>query len=190
VKTCDIALLKRLFDYNPETGSLIWRERTSEDCANPHELKRWNSRYAGKLARHVPKSGYHIVAIFRRSYMAHSIAWALSYGEWPVGVIDHINGNCGDNRLCNLRAVSIAENMRNKARYRNNPSGVTGVFWNAHRNKWVARIRMNGIDKHIGVFVNFSDAVEARKSAEVTLGFHFNHGRAPDEQDKPAVRPM
>lgn len=30
-------------------------------------------------------------------------------------------------------------------------------------------------DKHIGYFTSFSDAVDARKDAEILYGFHKNH---------------
>ncbi|EGN9856572.1 hypothetical protein IS360_003593 [Salmonella enterica] len=49
----------------------------------------------------------------RRSYAVHRIIYWLLTGEW-VPVLDHINGNRSDNRIENLRAVSVRENCINR----------------------------------------------------------------------------
>jgi len=104
--------------------------------------------------------------------MAHRVAWALHYGEWPKHEIDHINGNKRDNRIQNLRDVPHLLNQRNRGLRADNTSGADGVSW-MKAGFW--RVTVAG--KYLGIFKDFEAAVAARKSAEQAHGYHVNHGR-------------
>lgn len=88
-------------------------------------------------------------------------------------VIDHINRNPLDNRLNNLRLVTIKENNRNQTMRASNTSGVVGVRFNEQKNRWIAKrdIYPNGRftnPKARGLkFTTFEDAVIARKKLEL-----------------------
>lgn len=170
-------LLRQIVDYDPETGNLTWRERPADLFKNEMAAKRWNARFAGKPAFTATAVGYYQGNIFRRPYYAHRIAWAAYYGEWPDGSIDHINHCKTDNRITNLRDVNHKANCRNQSLSTRNKSGVTGVWWDQTRSKWLAYIRPNGRKIHIGYFDDFATAVEARTAFDRKLGFHENHGR-------------
>jgi hypothetical protein len=161
--------LRQLVEYDPETGKLTWKPR----AGNP----RFNNRLAGKPAFAQPSDGYLTGHINRKNYKAHRIAWAVAYGEWPNGDLDHINGDRSDNRIENLRVVDVAENARNLRLSRLNTSGVTGVSWFARDSKWWAKITVSRRVIHLGFFNNLSDAAAARRAAELAYGFHENHGR-------------
>jgi len=51
-------------------------------------------------------------------------------------------------------------------RQKNNSSGYTGVNFNKKRKKWTAGIKFNNKYYFLGVFLNYKDAVNARKKAE------------------------
>jgi len=81
--------------------------------------------------------------------------------------VDHINGHPLDNRKQNLRLASHQENLCNRTSLAsNNTSGVTGVYWRSDRNKWAAKIVVNGKDIHLGLFASFEESVAVRKQAE------------------------
>ena len=81
---------------------------------------------------------------------------------------DHKNGNTLDNRNENLRKAIHATNMQNKKIYKNNKSGCHGVRQNKNF-KWVAVIRKNTHNYHLGVYENKEDAILARIKAEFVL---------------------
>lgn len=170
------SLVAVLLRYEPDTGHLYWLTRPRVFFRSDGEHRRWNGRYAGKRAFTLNSYGYRDGMIFRKMYRAHAVAWALHTGEWPDGQIDHINGDRDDNRIDNLRVVTRSENCRNTPLRKNNSSGVMGV--SKLRYRWRAYIRTGEKNVHLGVFNTIEEATAARQAAELTHGYHPNHGRA------------
>lgn len=163
--------LRAMLDYNPETGLATWRKRDDASA-------RFNGRFAGKPAlRNVGNNGYRRGTVLGCDLLLHRVAWAIFHGAWPTGQIDHVNGDRLDNRITNLRDVSSTENNRNHKRRCTNTSGFMGVYWHPRDKKWVAQIRVARTKRQLGSFAKIEDAVAARKAAELTHGFHENHGR-------------
>lgn len=93
--------------------------------------------------------------------------------ENPHVKIDHINHNTLDNRKCNLRCATNAQNAMNGTLRSTNTSGVTGV--SKKRNKWHARICVDYKEINLGFFDNFEDAVAVRKEAEEKYFGEFSY---------------
>lgn len=140
--------LRATFDYH-EDGYLI-RKRTGEPC--------------GLRANH--PTGYALVNVGGRLLFAHRIIYAINHGEMP-GEVGHINDNREDNRIENLRDVSTSENQHNSKVRKTNTPGLSGVFWYAPTQKWVARIRVDHQLIHLGYFTDYEEAVQARKLAKI-----------------------
>jgi len=91
-------------------------------------------------------------------------------GKPPKGFeTDHRSGNGLDNQKENLHHVTHRQNTQNR-KNENSSSKYPGVCWNRLREKWVARIEINGISKHLGVFTNERKAFEAYKYAVKSIG--------------------
>ncbi|QLB38221.1 HNH nuclease [Sulfitobacter phage phiGT1] len=179
-------VLRQLLDYDPDTGVLIWRERTKEDF-NPsatrsaaHICALWNKRYAGSPALNCSsgggeRGGYREGNLVGKPAKAHRVIWKWMSGQDPEQV-DHINGHRRDNRWINLRDVPWEENARNHKRRADNTTGITGIYRYAHERKhmkWLVKIG----GKHVGIFDCWAQAIKARRAAEQEHNFHPNHGR-------------
>ena len=147
----DMAMLVRsVLSYDRSNGALTWVIDAAPNAP------------AGSVAGCRMNKGYWAVSLLGRSYLAHRLAWLHVHGDWPKHQIDHINGDRGDNRLCNLRETTNATNAQNKRFARSdNKCGLLGV--RQLREKWQARIMKDGKATHLGSF----DTKEAAHAAYV-----------------------
>src|SRR5262249_22527605 len=98
----------------------------------------WVRNRWGRLAGSTNSQGRFQVRVDGRLYQAHRLVWLLHTGRFPVGEIDHINGDPLDNRISNLREATRAQNTANAKRRRDNSSGYKGVSRNG--NRWSAHV--------------------------------------------------
>src|SRR5580765_2401910 len=94
--------LDQCLDYDPAAGTVLWRARPVEHFSNIAHCNRWNTRYAGKPAGSIQNRGYHQIVIDDVKFLAHRIAWLMTYGAPVPQEIDHIDGNRANNGISNL----------------------------------------------------------------------------------------
>jgi len=145
-KPIDSNLVRSLFDYRD--GGLFW-------AVNKGRAKKGNGAY-------VSSAGYKVLRFNRISYLEHRLIWAW-HGNEDVDCLDHINGNCLDNRIENLRPATQHENMRNSRKRKDNTSGVKGVHWSKSRNRWRVVIALNNKQTYVGSFKHLDAAKTAAK---------------------------
>lgn len=167
--------------YYKKNGTIWFKPRDISTFTSLRIFNSWRTRVSRKPAGYIETSGYIVTTCGDGSaklYRVHRIIWEMHNGPIPKGMqIDHINHNRGDNRIENLRCVSVLENMSNKTTYKNNTSKVCGVSKRSSRGgRFCAYINKDGKRHNLGEFDSFIDACEARIVAEVSLNFHKNHG--------------
>ena len=155
-------------NYDHVTGYFTWKERV---ISKPTDIT-WNKRHANNLAGSSDGKGYLKISIDNKKYYSHRLAWLYFYGSPPEFTIDHINGNCSDNRIKNLRDVPHKINMRNMRRNKNNKSGYTGIWFNKKSNTWCANLST----EWVGSYQTLNDAVSSRELKKDGKGYHVNHG--------------
>lgn len=175
-------LLQELLHYDPIVGTFTWKVRDVRHFKTEHQSKTWNTKYAGKPAGYVKRSGgdlyYLLIGISDNKFMAHRLAWMYINGKEPKDQLDHINGVTADNRIVNLREVDNQANGKNQKLNCRNTSGRVGVSrYHYNKSKWIAIITNDQKQDILGIFDNFDDAVKARERAEKKYNFHSGHGK-------------
>jgi hypothetical protein len=128
--------LKECFDYDAETGILIWKERPIHHFKNATGMNIFNGTTAGNVAGTIHISGYTRIYVLNTRYLSHRLIWKMMTGNEPIGSIDHIDNDKSNNCIENLRDVTHSENMMNKKNQSNNKSGIKGIRYDTNRKKW------------------------------------------------------
>ena len=116
------------------------------------------SWYAGKtqnkwyaMRQHRRADGSYYTLYLHRFIMGH-----------PDLHVDHKDGNTFDCRRGNLRLATRSQNRTNAKMRTDNTTGYRGVFWEKDREKWTAKIAVNGsIQRRIGSFDTAEEAAVA-----------------------------
>lgn len=158
-----VDLLNHLFEYDEETGNLIWK------------IQKRGTR-KGSIAGTTNSEGYRVITVNYKAYKAHRLVYLMHKGYLPR-TLDHINNNRSDNRIENLRAVSAGQNQHNRKLNSNNKSGYKGVSWFARDRKWSARIHLENKLVFLGYHNTPEEADKVVRAARKELhGSFANHG--------------
>ena len=120
--------LLTILRYDPESGTLYW--------IKPNPL--WRAGKPGQVAGCLHKStGYWVLKINGVDYRAHRVIWVMFYGVWPLGEVDHEDGDKINNKIKNLRPATHLQNTANKKRRveRLYPKGVNQLPSGRYRAK-------------------------------------------------------
>lgn len=129
-----------------------------EDYDRVSEYK-WHARYDPKIRGFRALHSHRFEGARRQTtlYLARVITSA------PSGLhVDHINHDTLDNRKCNLRVCTPAENGRSR---KSHIKEYKGVHWHSRDCIWAANIRVNKELIHLGSFKDKKDAAMAYDEA-------------------------
>lgn len=118
--------------------------------------------------------GYLSVVLYKskiaKTIKVHQLVAMAFLGHKRCGfkkVINHINFNRQDNRLCNIEVVTSRENGNKK--HISSSSKYTGVSWDKKNKKWEAYINIKNTRKRLGRFVYEFEAFMAYEKAKRNL---------------------
>lgn len=151
--------LLETLSYNKDTGIFTW--------VRPAFNK---TQYIGKQAGSIGKENYLFIKIDSKRYSASRLAWFYVTGQWPEGVIDHIDHNVQNNAIDNLRDITIAENCQNQIKHHKDSSTkYLGIRKDIGKRTYNARIQTNGKRISLGHFYTKEDAYNAYINAKRCL---------------------
>jgi hypothetical protein len=150
-------LLHNLFEY--KDGLLIKKITTS------------STAIAGTVCSNKDSKGYLRVGINKKRYAVHRVIFMMHHNFLPE-YVDHIDGNKLNNKIENLRQVTVSQNQQNRSKTKFNTSGFKGVSLHKRDNLYRARITINKKEKTIGYFKNPEDAYMAYCNAAAKYHTH------------------
>ena len=102
------------------------------------------------------------ITINKKKYSASRVIFKCFNPDFDLNnvklVIDHINRNSTDNRLCNLRVLTIQQNLFN--------TNAKGYSFHKYSKKWQAEIRVNYKAICLGYFNTEDEAQQAYLEAK------------------------
>jgi hypothetical protein len=130
------------------------------DAADVHLVDKWNWTVKVTETNVYAKRNNCASRPHRVAYMHRCIM-----GE-PEGLeVDHIDGDGLNNQRHNLRAATRTQNSTNVKLRASNTSGYKGACWDKKRERWVAHIRVNGVQTYLGYFASAEAAHRAYAAA-------------------------
>ena len=156
-----VSRLFEMFTVDFTLGKLFWKVKSA------------NRIKIGDFAGTKRPCGHLFVQLDNRAIAVHRIVWAMQHGQWPDGLIDHINQNPTDNRPENLRLSTKGQNRANISKtFKNNKCGFTGVV--LRRKKYVAFITKDKKQKYLGSFNTAEEAHQAYIAAHRCIHSKFS----------------
>lgn len=168
-RALDAHTLGAIFQYDPALGKLT-RIRINKRARRTTYTELVPKAYDGDV--------YHRIKVSGKFVYAHRVIWALFYGEWPCGIIDHINRNPLDNRIANLRLATFSLNGANSTLDPRNKTGFRGVRHSMEKNRYEAIIKKDGKEIRLGSFTKIEDAALAYDKAATTIFGEFAYTNA------------
>ena len=149
--------LKRLVKYNPETGEFIHLSGNRKST-----IATTHNNY-----------GYIIIFLNGKQYLAHRLAFLYMTGNFPKIHTDHINHIRDDNRFCNLRECTMAQNQHNRPINKNNKTGFKGVSFDKINKRFQSHIKISNKSIRIGYYNTPQEAYIAYCEASAKLHGDF-----------------
>lgn len=107
-----------LFEYN----------ETAKNFLTNRAFRSANSLKGDDAGICVDRNGYHLIRVKGKAYLLHRVIWMINFGDIPEGLmIDHIDGDKGNNKISNLRTATRAQNIWNSVGKKRKESKKNGL---------------------------------------------------------------
>lgn len=149
--------INEVLRYDPVNGGFVWRLSLTS-----------RAREGQRAGTASGSAGYRRLRLDGVTHLEHRLVFFYHHGRWPQPQCDHIDGDRANNRIENLREVSVAQNAQNR-RGHNKSTGVKGVYRSTSGKPFYSQIKVNGRNKSLGSFNTVEEASLAFQQAEAAL---------------------
>ncbi|WPK37586.1 hypothetical protein [Escherichia phage AV124] len=151
----DLSLLKRIFEYNPENGTLVYKW-----------LPRKKALIGKTLSPSVSAFGYRHVVIDGRCFYHHVICFCIGNNCTLASSdeVDHKDLCKVNDKLCNLRLATKSQNMKNRRCFSNNKTGHKCIQL-CKNGKYRVVVSSDKKKTHVGYFDDLESAILSRNIA-------------------------
>ena len=143
---------RKVKDYENYFVSSFGRVRNNKTDRILKPFKRGGEYYCVKLFKNGTKKAYSVHRLV-------GIAFLPNHDN--KSMVDHKDEIKTNNNILNLRWASCSQNFFNQGKYKSNTTGFKGVSFHKRDKKYVAQIRIEGKNKHLGYFLTAQDAGHA-----------------------------
>jgi hypothetical protein len=158
--------LKARWAYNPSTGVITWKtgRRAGLEVsrfANKNGLERTQLKLNGK----------------NQTFTYARVCWFLHYGEDLPDFIDHIDGDCTNHRIENLRPCSKSTNGMNRFGVEKRKHALPkNVYIHKGGPRYRVSVRVNYKTVSGGVYDTVAEAEAAANALRIKCHRSFAHG--------------
>src|SRR5580692_4926759 len=139
------------------------RLTTGENTLVDNDTYKWARHWKWKSNKGY---AYHYMQVDQRRCSVH-LANLIMGGLQTPKFVDHIDGNPLNNQRSNLRIVTVRQNGQNMKIHRN--GHLCGTTYQKSSKRWFAKIKINGIRKHLGCYRTAQEAHNAYLKAVAEL---------------------
>lgn len=178
-----------LLHLDEDSGRLYWRPRPLNWFQPPSLGISWNARCANQEAFAIRSAdGYLRGTLINKKLLAHRVVFAVANKRWPIGIVDHRDGDRLNNRPSNLREATYSQNAANAASRPKSRSQYRGVSWSTSLQRWASRCKLNGREHFIGYFDTEVEAARAYDMTAVRVHGEFARTNFPAGENDNALR--
>jgi hypothetical protein len=145
-----------LFNYNAETGDLIWKGSYSNRIKD------------GDVAGCVASNGRRYTGVDGNTYMVHRLVWLHQKGAWPQFNLAPIDGDHLNTRIENLVEQTPSQTIKKNELRSTNKTGIKGVTWDEAKKEFAVYAYIDGKSIFHSRHKSIEDA--KRAAAEAAIG--------------------
>ena len=181
IEDVSLAYLRECFDLDRSTGVLFWKIRPVGHFSSLRIARSTNKRVSGQPVgtQGIARKRFKVM-LAGKFYLVHRIVFAMAndveLADLPE-IIDHIDGNEGNNAPINLRPATPLQSAMNRSGKKDSQHRAKGVALDPS-GVWRAAIVFNGKRYPLGTFATKEEAAAAYVgAAKVLHGEYFRDPR-------------